>query len=149
MAILKAIEEIDELWVSLGTQSLVREVGRDVEGIGPHDTVDIPVSIVSHIHKRWHSGIRRIYVEVAEPRCSRQCPNFRCPGHRAKSQVMYEPEACHLPRWPRVALQEVLVGFQRGQSAELPQSATTLSASGNLRITLEKLIDFPQEAQRD
>lgn len=56
---------------------------------------------------------------------------------------MYGPKTGHLPRRPRVALQEVLVGFKRGEGAELMQSASTFSTGGNLRVPLEELVDLP------
>lgn len=64
-------------------------------------------------------------------------------------QVLCEPGQGHLPCWPRVALQEVLIGVQRGRHAQLLDSASPLSTSGNLWVTRKELVDLPQKAYGD
>jgi hypothetical protein len=55
----------------------------------------------------------------------------------------------HLPSRSCVALQEVLVGLERWQHSELMQRAATFSTRSDLRMSLEELVDFGKEAERD
>lgn len=43
MAVLKAVKEVDELWIRLGAQSLVRKVGGHCEIISSDYPVNVPV----------------------------------------------------------------------------------------------------------
>jgi hypothetical protein len=55
----------------------------------------------------------------------------------------------NLPSRPRVPLQEIPVGVQWTQGAQIAEHVATLRAGGDLRMALQEEIDLVEEARID
>jgi hypothetical protein len=55
----------------------------------------------------------------------------------------------NLPSGSRVPLQEILVGIERAQGAQLAEHVATLRAGRDLRVALQVEIDLAEEAGID